>query len=149
MSWPKYVDHVTVMDKAGAPVPGHRPAGTLTYSQEAFTQGFLSNNKEKFLALKFLALGGKIQAARERVLEPAVLGESDLFAKMENLHQLRYVAHYLEAYEFAPVGPGSWDDAVTRLEKFRQNGATMPGQSYGHHLDNCMAAYQHFEGRLI
>ena len=147
--WPKYVDHVTVMDKAGAPVPGHRPAGTLTYSQETFTQDFLSNNREKFMSLKFLALSGKIKAARERVLEPAALSESDLFAQMENLHQLRYFAHHLEAYEFARTGPGSWDDAVTRLETFRQTGTTMPGQSQGHHLNNCMAAYNILKGDLF
>ena len=148
-AWPKYVDHVTVMDKAGAPVPGHRPAGTLTYSQETFTQDFLSNNREKFMSLKFLALSGKIKAARERVLEPAALSESDLFAQMENLHQLRYFAHHLEAYEFARTGPGSWDDAVTRLETFRQTGTTMPGQSQGHHLNNCMAAYNILKGDLF
>lgn len=145
----KYVDHTTVMNKAPAINPGARPPHTMAYNQEEFTHVFLLNNREKFVALNFLSLSAKIKSAREQILEQSVSTSSKLFASAENVALLKYFSHYLDAFEFDFTGPGSWDDAMDRIEKFRQNGLSMPGDSLSNHFDNCQKAYDILIGELF
>ena len=145
----KYVDHITVMEKQPAPNPGRRPDHTLLYNQEDFTKTFLLNNREKFDRLNFLQLSIKIKAAREQTIEQKADDLSILLTSAEHIPLLKYFSHYLDAFEFDMTGPGSWDDACDLLEKFRQNGLSMPGDSITHHFDNCRQAFRLLLGELF
>ena len=141
LSFLKYADYITVMEKAPSPNPGTRPAHTIEYSREDFTKDFLSNNKEKFLKLKVLELCNQIKSMREQVVKQKLTIGDNLFESAESIPLLRYFSHFLDIFEFDHTGPGSWDDGLNRLEQFRQNGLSMPGKSRSFHFENCMKAY--------
>ena len=138
----KYVDHATVMDKAPSLTPGLRQPHTLKFVNEEFTKEFLSHNRSKFQGLNILTVANKIRCAREQTPLQSVSAGAHLFASAENIPILRYFSHYLDPFEFASTGPGSWDEAMTRLERFRSAGLSMPGQSLTNHFTNCYEAYQ-------
>ena len=145
----KYVDHTTVMDKAPAAVPGRRPPHTMAYNQEEFTRNFLLNQREKFLKQDLLSLSNKIKSAREQILEQPIDRGAKLFASAENIPLLKYFGHFLEAFEFDRTGPGSWEEALDKMERFRQGGLSMPGESRVHHFDNCGKAFDILLGELF
>ena len=145
----KYVDHTTVMNKAPAANPGARPPHTMAYNQEEFTRVFLLNNREKFMALDFLSISNRIKSAREQIMEQPTSKGANLFASAEDVSLLKYFAHYLDAFELDVVGPGSWTEAMDRLEKFRQNGLSMPGASLTNHFDNVRKAFDILVGELF
>ena len=146
--FPKYIDHYTVMDKLG-PLAGQRPVHTLEYNQEEFTRQFLSHNREAFLKLNFLAISGKIQCARNQIIDRGVTDRANLFVQEGNITILKYFSYYLEAYEFAPTGRGSWTDALDRIEQLRGNGLSLPDQALIHHLDHCQAQFKVLLGELF
>ena len=148
-AFPKYVDHTTVMNKAPAANPGARPPHTMEYNQEEFTRVFMLNNREKFMALDFLSISNKIKSAREQILEQPTSDGSNLFASAEDVALLKYFAQYLDAFEFDVTGPGSWTEAMERLEMFRQNGLSMPGASLANHFGNVRKAFDILVGELF
>lgn len=148
-SFAKYVDHTTVMDKPPAPTAGARPKNTMAYNNEAFTKVFLSNNREKFLALDFLRTSIIIKSQRDQIPEQSVDMNGGLFCSAENIPLLRYFSHYLDAFELDPSGAGSWNDALTRLEQFRQTGLSLPGQGRVDHFKHCSTIFDILLGELF
>ena len=136
----KYVDHTTVMTKAG-PAAGSRPVHTMTYNQELFTKIFLSNDRKKFRGLDFLLISAEIKSAREQVPLQKLEVEGGMFRSAETIPLLRYFSHYLDAFEFDFGGAGSWEDAMTRLEEFRSNGLSLPGAGMDEHFGTCSSTF--------
>ena len=148
-AFPKYIEHVTMMDKAPLATAGTRQPHTLTFNNQDFTRTFLSNNREQFMKLNILETSNGIRSHREQsALQPIQKGEN-LFVSAEHLPIMRSFTHYLEGYGFVTTGAGSWEEAITRLEQLRQSGLSMPGQSLEHHFDNCLKAYDILRGELF
>jgi hypothetical protein len=149
-SFLKFVDYTTVMNKAPAANPGLRPPHSLTFNKEEFTKIFISNNRDKFMKLNILDLCNDIKSTREHILkQPLVRGTFSILESSDNFIILKYFADYLDAFEFKHTGPGSWIDALEKLQTFQQNGFSMPGLSREFHFKNCQAAYEILLGELF
>ena len=112
VAFPCFVTHQICMIKGAVPNAGARPDHTLNYDvSESTLKAFCSGDRDKFLATPFLELACSIKRVREQLIAVSVPFDQTMFENAEVFGILKNVQHFLDAFFFVQMGPGSWGEA--------------------------------------
>ena len=140
-SFSRYVTYTICMDKIG-PSTGTRQSHTLAYDfRDTWLTTLLSCGRDKFKTFPWLTVCCGIKKMRDQLTECKVTFSSSMFEASDTFAVLKELQHLLDVWHFDTMGPGSWTEAVSRLESFKLTGMGLAGEGLQNHLINVDKAF--------